>query len=92
MSAIESNDKDINKGTYDEFLDFVDKNLVCKEDELFLSMPLKLDELSIMFELIIDSGSYKNIIGRDVVKILQLPMKKHLRPSSIECIKLAKKI
>ncbi|MDY6419818.1 MAG: hypothetical protein SPK65_00740 [Succinivibrio dextrinosolvens] len=47
MSAIEPNDKDINKITYDEFLDFVDKNLVCKDDDSILSMPLKLDEISI---------------------------------------------
>ncbi|KAJ1697651.1 hypothetical protein LUZ63_006163 [Rhynchospora breviuscula] len=45
-----------------------------------------------VFDLIIDSGSCENIIGRDVVNSLQLAVEKHPNPYSIGWIKAAEKI
>ena len=45
-----------------------------------------------LFELIIDSGSYENIISREAVRMLKLPVKKHPNPYSIGDIKAAEKI
>ena len=45
-----------------------------------------------MFDLIVDSRSYKNIIGRTAVKDLQLPIEKHSNPYTIGWIKAAEKI
>ena len=45
-----------------------------------------------VFELIIDSGSCDNIIKREVVKQLQLPVEKHLNPYTIGWIKAAERI
>ena len=47
MTDIETDDKKKNTVNYDEYLDFVDKNLVSKEEDAILSMPLKLDEISL---------------------------------------------
>ena len=45
-----------------------------------------------VFELIVDSGSYENIIGREIVKVLNLPIEKHPNPCTIGRIKAAEKI
>ncbi|PKI63420.1 hypothetical protein CRG98_016087 [Punica granatum] len=42
---------------------------------------------SLTFNLIIDSGSQENIIGRAVVQKLELPIEKHPNPYSIDWIK-----
>ena len=44
------------------------------------------------FELIIDSDNCENIIRREVVKLLRLPVKKHPNPYTIGWIKAAEKI
>ena len=36
-----------------------------------------------VFDLIMDSGSCENIVGREVVKQLQLPVEKHPNPYTI---------
>ena len=43
-------------------------------------------------ELIIDSGSFKNIISREPVKLLKLPVEKYPNPYSIGWIKETEKI
>ena len=45
-----------------------------------------------LFELIIDSDSYKNIISRAAVRVLKLPVEKHLNPYTIRWIKAAENI
>ncbi|GJZ14964.1 hypothetical protein Tco_0550641, partial [Tanacetum coccineum] len=45
-----------------------------------------------VIDLIIDSGSCENIIGRKIVKLLQLPIETHLKPYSIGWIKAAERI
>ncbi|GKD02008.1 reverse mRNAase [Tanacetum coccineum] len=45
-----------------------------------------------VFELIIDIRSCENIIGRETVKLLQLPIETHLNPYSIGWIKAAERI
>ena len=45
-----------------------------------------------LFELIIDSGSCENIISREAVKLLRLPVEKHPNPFTIGWIKVAEKI
>ena len=45
-----------------------------------------------IFELIIDSGSCENIISREAMKLLGLPVEKHCNPYTIGWIKVAKKI
>ena len=45
-----------------------------------------------LFELIIDSGSFENIISRKVVNVLKLRVKKHPNPHSIGWITAAEKI
>ena len=45
-----------------------------------------------LFELIIDSGSFENIISREVVRELKLPIEKHPHPYMIGWIKAAEKI
>ena len=45
-----------------------------------------------LFELIIDSGSCENIISREAVKLLRLPIEKHPNPYTIRWIKVAEKI
>ena len=45
-----------------------------------------------LFQLIIDSGGYENIIGREVVMELKLPVEKHPHPYMIRWIKAAEKI
>lgn len=43
--------------------------------------------LMVLFGLIIDGGSHENIIGKSIVDMLQLLVKKHLNPYSIGWIK-----
>ena len=45
-----------------------------------------------LFQLIIDSGSFENIISREAVKELKLPIEKHPHPYTIGWIKMAEKI
>ena len=45
-----------------------------------------------LFELIIDSGSCENIISREAVRLLRLPVEKHLNPYTIGWIKATEKI
>ena len=45
-----------------------------------------------LFELIIDSDSYKNIISREAVRVLKLPVEKHPNPYTIGWIKAAENI
>ena len=47
------------------------------------------DKLS---ELIIDSGSFENIISKEAMKELKLPVEKHPHPYTIGWIKAARKI
>ena len=42
--------------------------------------------------MIIDSGSCENVISREAVKLLKLPMEKHPNPYSIRWIKMTEKI
>jgi len=45
-----------------------------------------------MFNVIIDSDSKENLIGRQTMESLQLPVKKHLAPNTIEWIKATEKV
>ena len=45
-----------------------------------------------LFELIIDSGSCENIISREAVKLLRLPVEKHPNLYTIGWIKASEKI
>ena len=45
-----------------------------------------------LFKLIINSGSCENIISKEVVKLLNLPIEKHPNPYTIGWIKTAEKI
>ena len=45
-----------------------------------------------LFELIIENGSYENIINRAAMKELKLPIEKHPNPYTIGWIKAAEKI
>ena len=45
-----------------------------------------------LFELIIDSGSFENIISREAVKELKLQVEKHRHPNTIGWIKTIEKI
>ena len=45
-----------------------------------------------LFQLIIDSGGHENIIGREVVTELKLPVEKHPHPYMIRWIKAVEKI
>ena len=45
-----------------------------------------------LFELIIDSGSFENIISREAVRVLKLSVEKHPNPYTIGWIKATEKI
>ena len=45
-----------------------------------------------LFELIIDSGSFQNLISREAMRELKLPIEKHPHPYTIGWIKAAEKI
>ena len=45
-----------------------------------------------LFQLIIDSGSFENIIGREVVRDLKFPIEKHPHPYTIGWVKAVEKI
>ena len=58
-----------------------------REDQHHQLFQIRCTINSKLFELIINSGSCENIINREAVKVLKLPVEKHHNPYTIGGIK-----